>query len=231
MLYTNANFTTFIGYAFIATFLVLSSVVFVLTTLSLGEDGNITTYYSLIMFVFAILIPLLTMKSFADEKRLKTEALLLTSPVRLSGIVMAKFFAAWTVFLATFAVSCLNLIPTYMYGGSNQNTGVILGNIASVVLIGTAFVAIGIFVSSTTENQLIAAIVTIAVIALFLVIGMYSSGIGFTPLRMVFDFLSIFNRFTYFTYGVVDYSALLYYLSVSFVFLFLTVRVYEGRRW
>ena len=224
-----AYFTTFIGYAFIATFLVLSGVIFSLTTLSQSIGGDITTYYTMIIFAFAILIPLLTMKLFSDEKRLKTEALLMSSPVSLFGIVMAKYLAAFTMFAATFALSCLNLIPAYLYG--NQNTAVIIGNIFSVLLIGCAFIAIGVFMSSLTENQLVAAITTIATIVLFLVIGMFSSGIGFAPLRIVLDFFSIFNRFTMFTYGVIDWSALVYYASVSFVFLFLTVRVYERRRW
>ncbi len=224
-----AYFTTFIGYAFIATFLVLSGVIFSLTTLSQSVGGDITTYYTFIIFAFAILIPLLTMKLFSDEKRLKTEALLMSSPVSLFGIVMAKYLAALTMFAATFALSCLNLIPAYLYG--NQNTAVIIGNIFSVLLIGCAFIAIGVFMSSLTENQLVAAITTIATIVLFLVIGMFSSGIGFAPLRIVLDFFSIFNRFTMFTYGVIDWSALVYYASVSFVFLFLTVRVYERRRW
>ena len=224
-----AYFTTFIGYSFIATFLVLSGVIFSLTTLSQSIDGDITTYYTMIIFAFAILIPLLTMKLFSDEKRLKTEALLLSSPVSLFGVVMAKYLAALTMFAATFALSCLNLIPAYLYG--NQNTAVIIGNIFSVLLIGCAFIAIGVFMSSLTENQLVAAITTIATIVLFLVIGMFSSGIGFAPLRIVLDFFSIFNRFTMFTYGVIDWSALVYYASVSFVFLFLTVRVYERRRW
>ena len=224
-----AYFTTFIGYAFIATFLVLSGVIFSLTTLSQSVGGDITTYYTFIIFAFAILIPLLTMKLFSDEKRLKTEALLMSSPVSLFGVVMAKYLAALTMFAATFALSFLNLIPAYLYG--NQNTAVIIGNIFSVLLIGCAFIAIGVFMSSLTENQLVAAITTIATIVLFLVIGMFSSGIGFAPLRIVLDFFSIFNRFTMFTYGVIDWSALVYYASVSFVFLFLTVRVYERRRW
>lgn len=224
-----AYFTTFIGYAFIATFLVLSGVIFSLTTLSQSIGGDITTYYTFIIFAFAILIPLLTMKLFSDEKRLKTEALLMSSPVSLFGVVMAKYLAALTMFAATFALSCVNLIPAYLYG--NQNTAVIIGNIFSVLLIGCAFIAIGVFMSSLTENQLVAAITTIAAIVLFLVIGMFSSGIGFAPLRIVLDFFSIFNRFTMFTYGIIDWSALVYYASVSFVFLFLTVRVYERRRW
>ena len=217
-----AYFTTFIGYVFIATFLLLSSVIFVLTTLSRGESADVTSYYTIVMLAFAVLIPLLTMKLFTDEKRLRTEVLLLTSPVSLFGIVMAKFLAALTMFVSTFLLSCVNLIPLYMYG--NQNTAVIIGNIISVLLVGTAFISVGVFMSCLTENQLVAAVTTIAAIVLFLVIG-------FAPLRAVLDFLSVFNRFTYFTYGVIDWSALIYYASISFVFLFLTVRVYERRRW
>ena len=100
-----AYFTTFIGYAFIATFLVLSGVIFSLTTLSQSIGGDITTYYTFIIFAFAILIPLLTMKLFSDEKRLKTEALLMSSPVSLFGVVMAIYLAALTMFAATFALS------------------------------------------------------------------------------------------------------------------------------
>lgn len=224
-----AYFTTFTGYVYVATFLVLSGAAFIYTTLSMGSDGDYTTYYSLIMMLFAVLVPLLTMKSFADEKRLKTEALLLTSPVSLFSVVFAKFLAAFTVFAATLAVSSVNLIPMYLYGA--PNTAILLGNLFSVFLIGSAFVSIGIFMSSITENQLVAAITTIATIVLFLAVGMFSSGIGFAPLRFILDFLSIFNRFTLFTYGYFDYSALVYYCSVAAVFLFLTVRVYESKRW
>lgn len=224
-----AYFTTFVGYVYIATFLVLSGAAFIYSTLALGSEGDYTAYYTLIMVLFAVLVPLLTMKLFADEKKLKTEALLLTAPVSLFSVVFAKFLAAFTVFSATLAVSCLNFIPMYLYG--EPNTAILLGNLFSVFLIGSAFVSIGVFMSSVTENQLVAAITTIAAIAIFLAIGMFSGGIGFAPIRFVLDFLSIFNRFTLFTYGYFDYSALIYYFSVAAVFLFLTVRVYESKRW
>ena len=224
-----AYFTTFTGYVFISAFLVVSGILFYMTTLSRGEYADVTSYYLLVIVAFAVLIPLLTMKLFADEKRLKTEILLLTSPVSLLGIVMAKFLAALTVFVSTFALSCVNLIPLYMYG--NQNTAVIFGNVIAVLLVGCAFISVGVFMSCLTESQLIAAVLTIAATALFVLIGVYSSSITFAPLRLTLDFFSVLNRFTYFTYGVIDWSALIYYASISFVFLFLTVRVYERRRW
>lgn len=222
-------FTTFIGYVFIAAFLVMSSILFIISTLSQGADADITSYYTLVILAFVVLIPLLTMKLFSEEKRQKTEVLLLTSPVSLFGIVLAKYLAAFTMFAATLAASCVNLIPLYMYG--EQNTGVILGNLFSVLLIGSGFISIGVFISSLTENQLVSAVCTIGAIMLLLAVGMLSTSIGFQPLREVLNFFSIFNRYTYFTYGIVDYSALIYYFSITVIFLFLTVRVFERRRW
>lgn len=224
-----AYFSTFIGYIFIAAFLVVSSILFSLTTLSEGEDADITTYYTSVIFSFVVLIPLLTMKLFSEEKRQKTETLLLTAPVSLFSMVFAKYLAAMTIFVSTLAVSCVNLIPLYMYG--EQNTAVILGNLLSVVLIGSGFISIGLFISSLTENQLVSAVCTIGAIMVLLALGMFSTSIGFQPLRVVLNFFSIFNRYTFFTYGIIDYSALIYYLSLSIVFIFLTVRVFERRRW
>ncbi len=224
-----AYFSTFIGYIFIAAFLVVSSIMFSLTILTQGENADITMYYTSVIFSFVVLIPLLTMKLFTEEKRQKTETLLLTAPVSLFGMVFAKYLAALSMFASTLLVSCINLIPMYLYG--DQNTAVILGNLLSVLLIGSGFIAIGVFISSLTENQLVSAVCTIGAIMLLLSLGLFSSSIGFQPLRVVLNFFSIFSRYTYFTYGIVDYSSLIYYLSITVVFLFLTVRVFERRRW
>ncbi|MBR6534674.1 MAG: ABC transporter [Clostridia bacterium] len=224
-----AYFTTFIGYAFIASFLILSGIFFTLAVLSQANDADITVYYTGVIFSFIVLIPLLTMKLFSDEKKLRTETLLLTAPVNLFSVVLGKFFASFTMFLLTMASASINLIPMYVYG--EQNTMIILGNMLSIVLMGGAFIAVGIFLSAMTENQLVAAVSTIAVIASFLVIGMFSTSIGFTPLRVVLNFFSVFNRYTYFTYGMIDYAALIYYFSITVLFVFLTVRVLERRRW
>ena len=224
-----AYFSTFIGYAFIASFLIISGVLFTLAVMSQAADADVTVYYAGVIYSFVVLIPLLTMKLFTDEKRLRTETVLLTAPVSLFSIVFAKFLAAFTMFSMTLGISCINLIPMYVYG--NQNTMIILGNLLSILLIGAAFISVGVFLSSVTENQLVAAVSTIAVIGLFLVIGMFSTSIGFTPLRVVLNFFSVFNRYTYFTYGIIDYAALIYYLSISVLFIFLTVRVFERRRW
>ena len=217
-----------IGYIYVASFLLISSLLFTYTTLYL-KTSDVTTYYAILLYVFAILIPLLTMRMLSEEKKSRTEQILLTSPVSLTSVIFAKFLAAFTLFAGTLLVSCLNFIVLSFFGA--PNTAVIFSTTFGILLIGAAFVAIGIFVSACTENQLVAALLTIAAIVASLAVSMVSQYITFTPLRVAVRWISIFDRFYAFTYGLFDFVALLYYLSVTVVFIFLTVRIYEKRRW
>ncbi len=222
-------FSTSIGYIFVGIFLALSGALFSFCTLQQGTESDPTLYFTLMLFGFVVIVPLLTMKLFSEERKLKTEQLLLTSPVSLWGMVLAKFLAAYTIFSCTFLFSCLNF--TILYGYGTPETAIIVGNIISILLVGMAFVAIGVFVSALTENQLIAAFGTIAILLALLLVGFVSQVVNFAPLRVVINWISIFTRFTPFTYGQFSFSAIVYYISIAFVFLFLTVRVFEKRRW
>ena len=217
-----------IGYIYVALYLLVASLIFTYTTLYAGTC-SVTTYYTFILYLFAILIPLLTMRMLSEEKKSRTEQILLTAPVSLTSVIFAKFLAAFTLFAGTLLVSCLNFIILYVFG--TPNTAIMVSTTFGILLIGAAFVAIGIFVSACTENQLVAALVTIVAIASTLVLNVLSGYVSFTPLRVIMRWFSIFDRFYAFTYGYFDFVALLYYLSVTVVFLFLTVRVFEKRRW
>lgn len=217
-----------IGYVYVALFLAVSSLLFTYTTLY-SATCEVNVYYTFMLYLFAILIPLLTMRMLSEEKKSKTEQILLTSPVSLFSVIFAKYLAAFTLFAGTLLVSCLNFIVLYFYG--EPNSVIMFSTTLGILLIGSAFVAIGIFVSACTENQLVSALVTIVSIASTLVIGILASYVTFTPLRVVMKWLSIFDRFYVFTYGYFDIVALLYYVSITVVFIFLTIRVYEKRRW
>ena len=226
-----AYFTSPIGYIFIGLFLAVSGILFSVCTLLAGADSDVNTYFTMILYAFIIVIPFITMRSFAEERKQKTEQLLLTAPISLIDMVAAKFFAAYTMFAGTFlAATVFNLIPYFIYC-EDVNLASILGNIVGILLIGGAFVAIGLFISALTENQFVAAITTIAIIAALLFISFANSYIGAAPIRVVLSWISIFSRFYDFTYGILNFASLLYYASIMFVFLFLTVRVYENRRW
>lgn len=221
-------FTTPIGYIFAAVYLCLSAAVFCFTTLySLSADT--TTYFSVMIFAFVVLLPLLTMKSFSEERKSKTEQLFLSAPVTLTGVVLAKFLSAFTVFFGCTLLSSLNFIILFTH--AQPSAALILGNLLALVLVGMAFLAIGIFISTLTESQLSASVITISVLLLFLVIGFLNNFIGAPWLRFIISGISVFTRFQNFANGIFDVAALVYYLSITAVFLFLAVRVYDRRRY
>lgn len=245
-------FTTPIGYVYMAIFLAVNGGAFSLLTLQAGADSQVSTYFTAMIFAFIVLVPILTMKVFSEEKKQKTEQLLMTSPVSLGGLVFGKFLAAYTVFAGTLLLGCINFSLLVKYGPystvyetvivdgtatrvgklvSDYNVGLLVGSVIALLLVGAAFVAIGVFVSSLTENQIVSAIATMGMMGIFLVIGMLNSYIPFAPVREVLSWLSVYARFGNFLNGIFDFSAVLYYASISFVFLFLTVRIFEKRRW
>lgn len=231
-----------IGYIFAGIFLVFSAIVFSYTTF-LSRSYDTSIYFTVMVFAFIILMPLLTMRLFSEEKKMRTEQLLLTSPVSIAGMVMGKFLASFTVFLGCVAASCINFIPLYAIASAERGqlsydttyigpvTPQIVGSLVGLVLIGAAFIAIGTLVSALSENQLAAAVVTIATLLAFVGIGLFSSLVDVYFVRVALGWVSILGRFSYFTAGIFDIGSLIYYLSLTALFLFLTARVFEKRRW
>lgn len=223
-------FTGVVGYVFLVVFLVAAAAVFCYTTL-FAMSADVTTYFAVMLLFSAIILPLLTMKSFSEERKLKTEQLVLTSPISLTGMVIGKFLAAYAMFAAVIVFTSLYFLLLLPYAITFR-AAVLFGNIIALLLVGAAFIAIGLFVSSLTENQLSAAIGTIAIIVAFLIIGLLSSLIPNNyPIRFVLDTVSIFGRFSAFTAGYFDFSAIIFYITLAALFLYLTVRVYDRRRY
>ena len=221
-------FTSAVGYVFLAVIVALSAVAFSMTTL-LSYTNDVSTYFTVMLFILMVALPVLTMKLFAEERKLKTEQLLLTAPVSIGGMVAAKFFAAFTVFFGSVLLTSISYLTLFKY--SDPEGGIIFGNILAITLVGAAFIAIGMFVSALTENQLAAAIGTFGILLAMLGIAMLNSFIPWYPVRFVLDWFSILSRYTNFTNGFFDFAATLYYVSVCFIFLFVTCRLYERRRY
>lgn len=222
-------FLTAIGYVYCGMFLVVSGLAFAQCTLLKQSTGSIGEYFVWMIIIFAVLIPLLTMKLIAEDRKTRTDQILLTSPVSVTGIVMGKYLAALTVYAATFLVNSFNFVLLAKYGEPNAIS--ILTNILGVFLLGAAFIAIGIFLSSLTENQLIAAVSAMGVNAAMLLVSLLADKISGTALRTVVKWFSVLDRFAPFTHQMLDVSAIVYYLSLAAAFLFLTTRVIEKRRW
>ena len=239
-----------IGYVYLGVFLVFSALLCCYTTL-IAATYDTSAYFTYLIFTFVILIPILTMRLFAEERKLRTEQLLLTAPVTITGMVLGKYFAALTMYVGGILISCINFIPLYIIGAAESMgedtalthigpvTGEIVGSVLALILLGAALIAVGTLISALTENQLSAAVITIGVIAAMVLLNVFnlltdSDGqpiIASYAVRFVLDWVSVISRFSAFSQGIFDFSALLYYVSLAFIFLFLTVRVYEKRRW
>ncbi|MBQ8861952.1 MAG: ABC transporter [Clostridia bacterium] len=223
-------FTSSIGYIFVALFMAVSAWFFMSYTLQAGEKSNFGTYFQMILVLFVAILPLLTMKLMSEERKLKTEQLILTGPVTLAGLVMAKFLAAFSVFGGAFLLSSfIYYIPLALYG--NPSPVIYFCCVLAVLLGGAAFIAMGVFVSALTENQFIAAFGTMAMIIPFLFANSLNTYINNEFVRAILSGISITARYASFAAGIFDWAALLYYFSLCGVFIFLTVRVLEKRRW
>lgn len=223
-------FTSPTGYIFMAMFLAISGLIFSISTFLSGSSET-SMYFMLLLFVFIVVIPLLTMKLLSEERKLKTEQILLTSPVSLSGIVIAKFLAAFTLFALTFVFSEIIHFSVLSVYAADISFSSVLGNVIGILLIGGAFISIGLFLSSLTESQIVAAICTIAAILAMILMSSVAEYIGNDIIRVSVKWLAIVSRFAPFTAGIFDLASILYYISLTVIFLFLTIRVYEKRRW
>ncbi len=223
-----AYFKSPVGYVFVAAFLFVMNLVFFLMNMLSGEN-RLTTCYTVMLYAMMILVPILTMRTFSEDYKQKTDQLLLTSPVKPVGIVMGKFLAAYTVFVITLALMLVQVI--IIAAMSTPNTAIIVGNNIALLSAAAVYISIGCFISSLTENQLVANIATLAInVTLFLLDYAYDL-VSLSWIKQILYWISVYRRFNTFYVGVFSVADFVYYLCVSAVFLFLTVRVLEKKRW
>ncbi len=274
-------FINMTGYVFIA-FLMLIVGVLCLSVNFIGGYPSFETSLATVSLIMLLIVPILTMKAWAEEKQLKTDNLLYSLPIRVREIVIGKYFAMITVFLISVAIMSVYPIILSFYG-----TVHILSAYSSILgffLFGATLISIGMFVSSLTESQIISAVLTFAVVLVIFVVpslvtlippGAYTSLIAFTVLVLLFaaivyaltknstvafivaiaaelilyilffvnssifegafarlmSTVSIYDRLVGFINGIFDLTSVLYYISIIFVFLFLTSQSVEKRRW
>jgi gliding motility-associated transport system permease protein len=183
--------------------------------------------YSVSM-VLLLVMPLLTMRSFAEEKRLGTIELLLTYPLRDGAILAAKYLAAATVLLIFLAATLP--YPLLLYYLQPLPWSPMLCGYGGLLLLGLSFIACGLFVSSLTDSQVVAATATLALLLLGWMLTWNEAATSVLPLR-VLSGLAMFRHFETFARGVLDAGDLAYFAAVIGFFLFLTLRILESRHW
>ena len=179
-----------------------------------------------VILLFAL--PLVTMRTYAEEKRSGTIELLLTAPLTDFQIVMGKFLGAFVLYAAMIGITLVHMGFLFWFG--NPEWRPILTGYLGILLMGGCFLSLGLFVSSLTKNQIIAGMVTFALFLMFWVINWISSFTGPTT-QAVLNYLSITEHLNDFTRGVIDTKHLVYYLSFIAFSLFLTVRSVDSERW
>jgi ABC-2 type transport system permease protein len=178
--------------------------------------------------VLVILVPMITMRSFAEERRAGTYELLLTSPLSITEIVLGKFFGAFAFMVVMIGLTGIYPLLLAIYG--NPEVGVMMSGYLGLMLIATAFVAVGLLTSSVTENQIIAAVSCLVVLLLLYVISWPADTAG-ELLGGVLKYVSLTEHFSEMVKGVIDTKDLVYFGSVIVLALFLTQRSVESVRW
>jgi ABC-2 type transport system permease protein len=178
--------------------------------------------------ILLLMLPLLTMRLFSEEKKIGTEELLYTSPISITQIILGKFLASLLVLLTMLGLVALLSVFTFAYG--NPEFAPVPIGFLGLFLMGAAFIAIGIFFSSLTENQIVSAILTFGALLFFWIINWASNSAG-GFWKDVLNYVSFFQHFDNLTQGILDTTDVIYYTSFSFFGLFLTHSVIQSRRW
>ncbi|MBN1879509.1 ABC transporter permease [bacterium] len=216
-----------IGYIFITVFLVLTGWLFYSSFFILNYS-SLRGFFELLPWMFLFFVPAVTMRLWAEEKKLGTMELLMTLPVRDIDVVIGKFLASFCFLTLTILLTFPLVISVVQLG--NPDMGPIIGGYLGAILMGGAYLAIGMFASSLNDNQIITFIFGVVIC-----FGLFIIGEGFVLIRVpgswvpVLQFLGIGAHFRSIGRGVIDSRDVLYYLSVVALFLFLNIRALESR--
>ena len=235
-----------VAYVVLTIFLVLAGLFFfgnlsevvqyTLSQAQMGDPGQpidvpayvVRTLFDTLTIILLFLIPMLTMRLFAEEKRQKTLELLLTAPISNLQAILGKYLASVTFLIILLASVGFTISPLFIYGQPDVKP--IISAYLGLFLYGSALLALGLFISTLTENQIIAVVITFGIsLTLFLVSVFSSYATG--AIREVINYMSIINHLDDFIKGVIDTSHVIYYLTFAFVWLFLAYRSLESLRW
>jgi ABC-2 type transport system permease protein len=203
--------------------------------MSMGMGGNMNINQMLIgplltnaTVVMLFVLPMITMRTYAEEKRSGTIELLLTSPVTDTQIILGKFLGAMGLYAAMLAVTLIHMGLLFLYGTPDWKP--VASGYLGLFLMGGCFISLGLLISSLTKNQIVAGMVTFAVFLMLWVINWIGTFVGPTA-QAVLAHVSITDHFDDFARGVIDTKHLVYYLSFISFGLFLTAKSVDSERW
>ena len=224
----NSYFRGGIGYVFCAVYLFFSALNFGVVLLS-GRSSLFPQVYHGMFYIILMIIPVLTMRLFSEERRQRTDQVLLTSPIGVWPMVLGKFFSALAVYAGCIGFTLVYAVVFSWYG--HPSWALVFGNIIGAVLLGAAFIAIGMFISSLTESQVIAAIGSLFVATIFMLLDAIPLDTANQTVIAIINWITFMSHYKPFTQGILDFSSVVFFATVSLTFIFFTVRAIERRRW
>ena len=224
-----AFFTNPLGCVILAVLYCVSGYFFWMYNMYAGY-ADLSGVFSGLFIITLLAVPFLTMRLFSEDKKQKTDQALLTAPTGLTGIVMGKFFAALLLYIIGISITLVYAVIIALQ--TTPDWLVVIGNYLGLLLVGGMIIAIGVFISSLTESQIIAALGTVAISLLLLSVDLLASIFSsVTWITAVVDFLAISVRYSNFTSGLIQYDDFVFFLTIQALFIFLTVRVLDSKRW
>ncbi|MDO5136869.1 MAG: ABC transporter permease [Oscillospiraceae bacterium] len=223
-----AYFSSPIGYILLAAFWALAGWYFYVSVL-MTATAELRNVYNAMGTISIFLIPMMTMRLFSEDKRLKTEQALLTAPISLWELVLGKFLSSMCIYAINVGIVLIYGITVSVF--SKVEWPVTIGLFIGMMMFGGAMIAIGMFISSLTENQIIAAIGTFAVLLSVGILDNVAKIVDNSLIKAFLYAISFNNRFYDFTLGVIQLKDVVFFLSVMFLFCYFTTRVFERRRY
>jgi ABC-2 type transport system permease protein len=224
-------FSSPIGFVFIIFFVLVSNSFFFIVQ-DFFKQGQVSMryYFAALPWVFLFFVPAVTMRLWAEEKKLGTLEVLLTMPLKEIDVVLGKFFASFAFIFIS--LSCSITIPITLGILGKPDYGVVLGSYIGALLLGSAYLAIGLYISSLSENQVVAFVISLAVIFTLLLVGLAPTQLNqLGAFAHICEYVSLLSHFNNVTRGVIDSRDVIYYLSIVALFLWLNVKNIEARKW
>ena len=223
----SSYFTSMLGYVFLTIFLLLTGVMFYLVNIGY-MTASMTGFFASVTRMAVFFLPLITMRLFSEDRKLKTDQLLLTAPISTWEMVLGKFFAAFGVFMTGVVITMI--YPCILAAWGSLPIAETINCYIGFILLCSVILAIGAFMSSLTESQIVAAAATYGALILTKLLGAISSYVSNAKIENILLWLSPLERFSEFTLGIMSFEPIIYYLSLTGLFLFFTTMVFEGRR-
>ncbi|MBD9049783.1 ABC transporter permease [Ruminococcus sp.] len=224
----SSYFNSAVAYVVMAVYFLFSGLFFSMICIE-NDTSSLSYVFGNMFIIILFIIPIITMKSFSEEKRQRTDQALLTSPTSLFEIVMGKFLGALILFAICSLIFVVYALVISFF--TSPDWAVVLCTVLGLLLLGSALIAIDIFISVLTESMIISAVAGMGVGLLIYMLSNLSSNITVDWIAAIVKKIDFLTYYTNFTYGMLNLTDIIFFLSVTGLFLFFTARVLEKRRW